>query len=200
MKTQTTLGYAFVLLLTAATGAAAGLQTTRDTLDKWVETRQLISKEKNDWLLEESILNDTRSLLKNELHRLKEAISELEASATAADQDREKLAQEKSDLSAASEVIAGNLAQLERQLKQIIQTLPEPLLKKSSLWCAACPTTVRCPDIDRRTRAKHRRHSQSGRQVQHDPNHHQREPRNSRGQIHPSKHALLGSRHGLLCG
>lgn len=140
MKTQTTLGFAFVLFLTAATGSTAGLQATRDTLDKWVETRQLISKEKNDWLLEESILNDTRSLLKNELHRLKEAISELEASASAADQDREKLAQEKTDLSAASEVIAGNLAQLEIQLKQIIKTLPEPLLKKIK------PLVRRLPD------------------------------------------------------
>jgi hypothetical protein len=140
MKIQTILGSAIVLFLFASTGSAADLQATRDTLNKWVETSQLISEEKNDWLLEESILDDTRTLLKNELSRLKEAISELEASASAADQDRENLTAEKAELSAGSDVIEGNLTQLETLLKQIVKTLPEPLLKKIK------PLVRRLPD------------------------------------------------------
>ena len=53
MKIQTILGSAIVLFLFASTGSAADLQATRDTLNKWVETSQLITEEKDDWLLEE---------------------------------------------------------------------------------------------------------------------------------------------------
>ncbi len=140
MKTQSILGLVLLYITSAVTGPAADLQSTRDTLDKWVETSQLISKEKNDWMLEESILSDTRDLLGNELSRLKDAIAELEASATAADQDREKLAAEKAELSAGSDVIEGSLANLEIQLKKIVQTLPEPLLEKIK------PLVRRLPD------------------------------------------------------
>ena len=63
MKTKFVLG----LTLAAATlsqmaTAASDLQGTRDVLDQWVETSQLISKEKSDWL-EQSILADTQALL-----------------------------------------------------------------------------------------------------------------------------------------
>ncbi len=140
MKTKTILGSAIVLFLFASTGSAADLQTTRNTLDNWVQTKQLISKEKNDWLLEETILNDTRDLLSNEISRLKEAISELESTASAADEERAQLTDQKSDLSAGSEVIEGSLAKLEVQLQKIIQTLPQPLLDKIK------PLVRRLPD------------------------------------------------------
>jgi hypothetical protein len=140
MKYLPLSGIFFSALLTASVNHAADLQTTRNTLDKWVETNRLISKENNDWLIEESILVDTRNLLQNEIVRLKETITELEASASSADEDRTSLTLEKTELSAGSAVIEGSLAQLEIQLKQIIQTLPEPLLKKIK------PLVRRLPD------------------------------------------------------
>jgi septal ring factor EnvC (AmiA/AmiB activator) len=103
---------------------------TRDVLDQWVETRQLISEEKADWKVEKSILSDTVQLLSSELERLEKALADLEASATAADEDRTRLAAEKETLTAASAVVLNNIGALETQLKAILQTLPEPLINK----------------------------------------------------------------------
>ena len=104
------------------------LQDTRSVLDQWVETRQLTSKEKTDWRVERSILNDTKTLLTGELERLTEALEELEASATVADEARTELAAQREELLAASGVIESSVAELETQIKGIIATFPEPLV------------------------------------------------------------------------
>lgn len=113
-----------------ALAAQNQITETRDVLDKWVETRQIISEEKADWKTEKSILGDTVQLLSSELERLETALADLEASATAADEDRTQLAAEKEALSAASAVVIDNIGALEAQLKTIIQTLPDPLVNK----------------------------------------------------------------------
>ena len=59
---KTLLLFAFALsapLLLTSLKAADSLQETRNVLEQWVETRQITSKERSDWLLEESILKDT---------------------------------------------------------------------------------------------------------------------------------------------
>lgn len=130
---KTLLLFAFALsapLLLASLKAADSLQETRNVLEQWVETRQITSKERSDWLLEESILKDTSALLTNELERLNEALSVLESSSTAAEQDRSRLAAEKEALNTASAVIEASIGKLETQMKQIIRTLPQPLVSK----------------------------------------------------------------------
>jgi chromosome segregation ATPase len=121
--------------LTAGTLAALGtvsatdkLDSTRSVLEEWVETRQIISEEKSDWKLERSILNDTVELLSSEKARLDQALEELEESATAADEDRTELAEEKEKLVTATAVVESNIEGLEMQMKEIVKTLPEPLV------------------------------------------------------------------------
>lgn len=136
------------LLLGLALGAASfsqavnadNLQNTRNILDQWVETNQLISEEQSDWKLEQSILKDTKTLLKNELERLKDAINELEETATAATEDRSKLTAEKEALEAGSAVVLGQIGALETQMKAIVKTLPQPLVEKLN------PLIRRLPD------------------------------------------------------
>jgi FtsZ-binding cell division protein ZapB len=115
-------------------------------LDKWVETRQIISKEKSDWKIEQSILGDTITLLNNELERLATSLKELEASATAADEDRSQLTAEKETLSAAAAVVEANIGELETQLKRIIKSLPAPLVDKIK------PLVRRLPDDSANTK------------------------------------------------
>lgn len=131
MKYKTLTSLALTLLATQVTVSAdTNLNDTRDVLDKWVETRQIISEERANWRLEKSILGDTVMLLKSELERLNASMEELESSATAADEERATLTEEKEALNAASEVIIEKLAGLETALKRIITTLPEPLVTK----------------------------------------------------------------------
>jgi FtsZ-binding cell division protein ZapB len=108
--------------------AQSSVSETRDVLDKWVETRQIISEERADWRTEQSILSDTVTLLSNEMERLDKALEDLEASATAADEDRSKLAAEKERLSEAASVVEANIAGLEDQMKRVITALPAPLV------------------------------------------------------------------------
>jgi hypothetical protein len=126
-----------LLFLTAAAAlpavpafAQSDVGRTRAVLDQWVETRQILSKEKADWQLEQSILEDTRNLLGNRLERLEEQLKELEESATVADEERSGLTAERDQLNAAAEVIEAEIAVLETRLKAILKTLPDPLMDK----------------------------------------------------------------------
>ncbi len=113
-----------------AAPAQSDLAETREVLEKWVETRQIISREKADWQLERSILEDTRGLLTSELKRLEETLADLAASASAADEERTGLSAERDELSAAADVVGGEIAALETRMKEILKTLPDPLLDR----------------------------------------------------------------------
>ncbi|MGJ8651925.1 MAG: DUF3450 family protein [Opitutaceae bacterium] len=126
--------------------AENALTDTRSQLQEWVATRQIISKEKADWRTEQSILSDTESMLKNELSRVTEALDDLQASATATDEDRTRLASEKEILTTASTVVEENIGALETELKAIIPTLPNPLLQKIK------PLIRRLPDDPNNTK------------------------------------------------
>ncbi len=122
------------------------LAQTRSQLKEWVETRQIISQEKADWITEDAILTDTESLLTAELERLTAALKDVNASATAADEDRSELAAKKETLSAASAVVDGSIGALETELKAIIPTLPAPLVEKIK------PLIRRLPDDPNNTK------------------------------------------------
>ena len=106
------------------------INKTRNLIEQWVETKQILSEENSNWQLEKSILEDTRVLLAKELTRMNAAIDDLEASATAADADRAALTEEKEKQIAASAVVKANIGALEAKVKTIITTLPEPLVDK----------------------------------------------------------------------
>lgn len=110
--------------------AQESINETRELLDKWVETRQLISEEQQDWRVEKSILTETRTLLGNELERLRESIEELKSSATAVDEERSKLTEEKDEMKAASNVVASKIAALEAKTKKLLPLFPDPLTER----------------------------------------------------------------------
>lgn len=106
------------------------IDTTRETLQQWVETQQILSETKSDWALEKSILHDSEKVLTSQLEGLNAALEELDATATAADLQRTEFAAEKALLAEASAVVEANVAALETQMKAIVKTFPEPLVEK----------------------------------------------------------------------
>ncbi len=116
-----------ICLCLSSVNAQVSIDETRALLSEWVETRQIISEEQQDWRVEESILNETRTLLSNELNRLQESIEALESSATAVDEKRSKLTEEKDGLRAASNVVAAKIAVLEATTKRLLPLFPDPL-------------------------------------------------------------------------
>jgi FtsZ-binding cell division protein ZapB len=131
------------LLRLAATGlfvscAAVGwsqqkFDETRATLEKWVETRQLISKEKSDWETEKQSLQDSIELLKAEIERLDENIARAEEGTTAADIEREKLLAENDTLKQASAAVAGFIAELEASIQALARTFPPELATREGI-------------------------------------------------------------------
>jgi archaellum component FlaC len=128
-KTILIFAFAFSAWNVSAFGEDS-IQKTRSVLDQWVETKQILSEEKSDWRLEQSILQDTQILLTKELDRMNAAIDDLEASATAADADRATLTEQKEKQTAAAAVVKSNIGALETKVKAIIKTLPDPLVDK----------------------------------------------------------------------
>lgn len=112
------------------TNAQESIDDTRTLLGEWVETRQLISEEQQDWRVEKSILTETRTLLGNELNRLQESIEELESTATAADEERSELTKEKDELKTASKTVAAQIVALEDKTKKLLPLFPEPLIER----------------------------------------------------------------------
>ena len=103
---------------------------TRNTLGLWVQTEQIISKTKSDWDLEKAIIQDSETLLASELVRLNLALEALDATASAADEERTELAAERETLSAASGVVAAHIRELEAQVQGVINTFPQPLVDR----------------------------------------------------------------------
>ena len=107
-----------------AEGSADGF---RASLEKWVQARTLISKERSDWLVERQYLESTRDLLKDERDSLREQIAALEASQTGADEERRNLVLARGDYQQTSLRLADRIAGLERRVTRLIPKLPAPL-------------------------------------------------------------------------
>ena len=147
MKPKSLLSLALgACLSTLSLSGQTDLESTRDVLDQWVQTRQITSKEKSDWRLEQAILTDTKKLLSSELTRLDASLEELKSSATAADEDRAELTATKEAIAEASAVVEGSIVELETQIKAIVKTLPTPLVEKIK------PLIRRLPDDSSNTK------------------------------------------------
>jgi hypothetical protein len=111
----------------AQSSAQSNFDLARATLENWVETRQLISKEKADWEVERQALTDSVELLKKEMATLDENIERAEGDTTAADTEREKLLAENEALKGAAATVGNLIGAIEQRVLKILAVLPEDL-------------------------------------------------------------------------
>ncbi len=121
-----------LLIILALSGAAACVQAqdlegTRETLSKWVETRKLISEEKQKWELEREMLGDRIDLVRTERDTLSQKIHETQSLITDADKKREDLVEENDALKNASATLVNKIYTLEREVLALLPTLPTPV-------------------------------------------------------------------------
>lgn len=102
----------------------------RTALEKWVETRKLISKERRDWELGKEMLEDRIELVRDEIASLREKIESAQSSIAEADEKREELIAENEGLKRAAETIHASVAGLEARTKGLLTRLPEPVTDK----------------------------------------------------------------------
>lgn len=124
--TAVAVGYIAVAPALAA-DAANKLSDTRSTLEKWVETRQLISKTRADWQTDKETLEQTLRLLDRELALVEEQFGKLNTNN--AQVDKERLEAE-AQIKAANDALtpaAQFATEFEGKVRTMVPRLPMPL-------------------------------------------------------------------------
>ena len=92
------------------------IDSTRETIAKWVETKQLISKEKSEWISGKDILGERVRLAEAETASVKDKLKEIELAVAEAQKKRDELASENEKLKATSETVKARIIALEKNL------------------------------------------------------------------------------------
>lgn len=120
------------LLFAAALGvtilhAETPINDTRSTLEKWVETRQLVSRTRSEWQSDKEMLQQTVELLNRELKGVSENMSKLSTNSVQADKERleaeASLKASRESLDKAKEFAT----RFEEQIRGFMPRLPLPL-------------------------------------------------------------------------
>lgn len=122
-----------------ASAEANGVDDFRVKLGKWVETRRILSEEETDWQADKEILKVSRDLLLQQRKALGEEITELEASATSADEERRDLLLRRAEYQRAAAALEDRIRGMEREVLALAEQLPEPLRKKLELLLVQIP-------------------------------------------------------------
>jgi FtsZ-binding cell division protein ZapB len=135
----------FVVLAVAAFGWAAepvmrdNIDNVRTTLEKLIEIRGVISKEKQDWAVDREVLNERIELVQREITSLREKISQAEQSISEADKKRAELMEENDKLKSASETLKSIISELEARTIELDKRLPDPLRDRIKLLSRLLP-------------------------------------------------------------
>lgn len=103
------------------------LEETRLTLTKWIETQQIISKERNDWQQGKEILQGRIELVGKEVGVLNEKISQSEAAVVESNTKRDQLIAENDLLKSSTTQLANAVTVMEEQVRKLSKLMPEPV-------------------------------------------------------------------------
>ena len=109
---------------------APTLDETRLTLSKWIETQQIISKERNDWQQGKEILQGRIELVGKEVGILKDRIKQSEAAVEESNKKRDELVAENDALKASGTQLGEAVTLMEGQLRKLMKQMPEPVATK----------------------------------------------------------------------
>jgi hypothetical protein len=99
-------------------------------MSKWIETQQIISKERKDWQQGKEILQARLDLVKQEVSSLKEKIFEAETAAAEAAEKRKALLADNELLKVTGARLATSVTVMEVEIRRLFKKLPEPVKEK----------------------------------------------------------------------
>lgn len=111
-------------------GSPKSVDAARSTLEKWVETQSIISREKKDWLQGKEILQSRIEAVRKEIAQIEERLKQTRADKGEADKVGAGLAAERQTISDVTDALSGHIAELEAKVKVLYRTLPESLREK----------------------------------------------------------------------
>ena len=113
-----------------ATPKAPTLEETRLTLSKWIETQQIISKERNDWQQGKEILEGRIDLVGKEVSVLKERIAQSEAAVAESDRKKQELVAQNDRLKETTGKLDAAVAEMEARIRSLARLMPQPVAAK----------------------------------------------------------------------
>ncbi len=113
-----------------AGGPGQALDATRAALAKWLETQQIMAREKKDWRTEKEISQERAALLRKEIEVLEEKILHLRQSLSDVGDRRRQIEEQNDILRSASAALGEAIAPLEARTRALLARLPEPLLAR----------------------------------------------------------------------
>ncbi len=111
----------------------------RSKMEKWVETRQLISEERTEWQADRESLRSTQRLLKERKAALEADVAELEATSTVADDDRRDLLLKRAEYQRSAQVLKDRIREMEEAVLALAPQLPVPLQDKLEMLLVQIP-------------------------------------------------------------
>ena len=122
-----------VLLLLPCLAAEETTPTsTRGTLAKWVETQQLIAKEKREWAEGKEILASRIQAVQGEIEAVKAKLAEARSAAAESQSKKSGAVGESQTLQSDAGQLSTIVTELEGGLRSLQPSLPQPLLDKVS--------------------------------------------------------------------
>lgn len=115
------------------------IEETQTLIEQWVNTRELISKERNQWRTEKRLLENRIELFEEELEVLEESIARFEEEASAADQERAELQQEAEQVEGAVSDVRTAIIAYESKIKNLAPYFPPTLREKTDILLGRMP-------------------------------------------------------------
>jgi hypothetical protein len=129
-----TLNWSAVVLLAMVALSRGAESVTRDTIDnvrttleKWVETQRVISKERQEWALGREILKERIELVEHQIVSIREKIDQAQENIDRTDQQRVELTDENETLKQATALLGDIIARFEARTLALNQRLPDTL-------------------------------------------------------------------------
>jgi len=131
-----------------ATSAAAPatIDETRLALSKWIETQQIISKERKEWQQGKEILAGRVELVEKEIAGIEEKIKQSETVVAESKKKRDDLQRENDLLKAVGAQLTEAVTGMEGEVRRLAKALPTPLIEKLQ------PLYKRIPEDPTKTR------------------------------------------------
>ncbi len=113
---------------------------TRDSIQKWVETRRTIAQRENDWALSREMLQSRIDIMEDQVKALKETIKTADTDRTEVDQQISEKQARIDELVASARPLVDAIGELERQTLSLTRRLPLKLQEKVQLLTQRIPT------------------------------------------------------------
>lgn len=126
------LAFCGVLLAQVPTaGSPPGpVEAARTAIERWVETKGVLSKEQRDWAEGKDLLQGRIAIVQRELEVHRTRIADAEKSIAESDQKRAELTEERERLKAAAQGLEGVITTLEQRTAGLLKRVPEPLRER----------------------------------------------------------------------